>query len=123
MLELGRAEEALAQVRLARSLLSSGEEVENGEALIRLWLVRALAATGDRHAAVEVLDEAMGWLRSCVDRISGESFRLGFLEQVPENEKLLALGAEWGRAPQAEPSLFARREIARHIARSIRASR
>jgi tetratricopeptide (TPR) repeat protein len=91
LLDARREAEALPLAVEAMRVLLSLEGVEEGEALIRLVHIRALAATGDERAAKERLVEAQARLRVRAERISDPRYRKSFLENVPENAATMAL--------------------------------
>ena len=87
--------EALAEARKAMELLERLGGVEEGEALIRLMLMSALAREGDAKAAREVAEEARVRLQLRGDRIANPSWRRSFLNDVPEHARTLELAAQW----------------------------
>jgi eukaryotic-like serine/threonine-protein kinase len=94
LLDGGREAEALPLAREAMRVLASLEGVEEGEALIRLVLIRALAATGDEPAARGRIVEAQARLRVRAERISDPRYQKSFLQNVPENAATMALSPE-----------------------------
>jgi tetratricopeptide (TPR) repeat protein len=97
LLARGEAEEALQAAREANEGVAADTELGLGEALIRLSLVEALNATGDRTAAVAALRAAHDRLLDRAARIASAVWRRQFLQQVPENARTIALA----RAPLA----------------------
>ncbi len=87
--------EALAEARKAMELLDRLGGVEEGEALIRLMLMSALAREGDTKAACEAAQEARDRLQLRADRIANPSWRRSFLSDVPEHARTLELAAQW----------------------------
>ncbi|HVY48407.1 MAG TPA: tetratricopeptide repeat protein, partial [Minicystis sp.] len=87
----GRPAEALAAADEARRLAEEG--VEEGESLISLAYAEALGANGlDARAAVAA---AADRLRERAERISDPGWRASFLENVPENARILELERAW----------------------------
>ena len=84
---------ALASVREAMSLLESLGSAGMGEleAFVRLALVEALVAAGDREEAASALATARERLMVRAARILDHRLRESFLSRVPENARTLAL--------------------------------
>ena len=93
LLARGLADEALDVVRPAHVAVASGLHAI-GEAKIRLVFAKALAATGDRATAQDVIATARERLIERAARISNSDLRRSFLERVPENERTLVLARE-----------------------------
>ena len=93
LLAQGRATEALASARAAIDLVALGG-VEEGEALARLALARALHALG-KPEALGVIAEARDAILRRAGDIVDPALRRSFLERVPENATTLALATEW----------------------------
>jgi serine/threonine protein kinase len=87
--------EALVEARKAMELLERLGGVEEGEALIRLMLMSALAREGDTKAACAAAREARDRLELRGDRIANPSWRRSFLNDVPEHARTLELAAQW----------------------------
>ena len=97
LLRRGEAAEARVKAREAMEILESLEGVEEGEALIRLVYIRALAESGELAEAAARTLEAQARLRERSQRISDPRWKRSFLEHVPENAATMALspaGAE-----------------------------
>jgi tetratricopeptide (TPR) repeat protein len=95
LLASGRAEEALVQAREAMRWLDAGGNIEEGDALLRLTLARALVASGDRDAARSVIADAQSRLIARADAIANPMLRKSFLGRVPEHAMTATLAAEW----------------------------
>jgi len=87
----GKAADAVAPARQAHDFIEKGGRVEEGEALIRLAWVEALAANGLDDEARVALARAKQRLRERATLITDEALRRGFLEGVPENAKTLKM--------------------------------
>lgn len=96
LLAAGRANDALALARSALEELEALGGIDDGEAIIRLTLAEALAATGDRTAAAAAVGRARDRLLERSDAISDPALRASFLGRVPENARTLAMAAELG---------------------------
>jgi serine/threonine protein kinase/tetratricopeptide (TPR) repeat protein len=95
LLATGRAPLALTHARRAVELL--GENVQEGEALARLILARALDASGDGEAAHAAIAVARARLLERAARIEPR-FRASFLQKIPENAATIALSDLWSEA-------------------------
>jgi tetratricopeptide (TPR) repeat protein len=95
----GDATAALEAAREAHGALAVLGELEEGEAMVRLAHVEALAATGAKEEACAALGDARAWLRARAARIAEPAWRHRLLHDVPVNARLLALADEW--APEA----------------------
>jgi tetratricopeptide (TPR) repeat protein len=95
LLALGRTGEALETTREAMQWLDAGGNVEEGDALLRLTLARALVAVGDRAGAHDVITEARARLLARADTIDKPPLRKTFLENVPQHAMTMKLAAEW----------------------------
>lgn len=98
LLARGHEVEALAAARRAAELMTALGEIEEGEALVRLMLVEALAANGEPSASAESLGAAHAHLLRHADTIADPAMRASFLHGVPENARTLAL---WEQGPGA----------------------
>jgi len=94
LLAAGRPDAALIHASEAMRMLESLEGVEEGEALIRLAHIRALAATGLTGEASRRTAEAQQRLRERSFRIGDPRYRKSFLENVPENAATMALAVD-----------------------------
>ncbi len=102
LLAAGLPAAALAHAAEAMRMLESLEGVEEGEALIRLAHIRALAASGLAGEASRRTAEAQGRLRERGARIGDPRYRKSFLQNVPENAATMALSA--GASDEGEAS-------------------
>jgi tetratricopeptide (TPR) repeat protein len=82
---------ALAKAQEAMEILESLDGVEEGEALIRLTYIQALAATGAHEEAERRTAQAQERLRVRSEKISDPRYKRSFLENVPENAATMAL--------------------------------
>lgn len=89
LLARGKSDEALAEARAARTLLSEVGTIEEGEGLIRLVLAQSLHATGHDDEARQVLSEAGKEVRTKAESITDPDVRTLFLA-IPEHRKTLA---------------------------------
>jgi tetratricopeptide (TPR) repeat protein len=100
LLAQGRLDEALAEATLASRELDEIGEIEEGESMVRLTHAEALLALPPsperRDEAARVVAGARDRLLSQAANISDFRRRAGFLEQVPENARLLRLADELG---------------------------
>jgi eukaryotic-like serine/threonine-protein kinase len=80
------AEAALADLEALGGL-------DEGEAAVRLAVVEARRATGDAAGAASALVEARRRVLGVTSRLGDPALRRGFLENVPENRRVLALAA------------------------------
>jgi tetratricopeptide (TPR) repeat protein len=94
-LQAGNAKGALAPALEAMKQLEVAGEVEDGEALARLAHVSVLLANDRVHEAREALKKARERLLTRAERIADLEARQRFLSAVPENERTLALAAEY----------------------------
>jgi hypothetical protein len=94
----------LAQGRAAEALAAAEEAMKQYEALgafgfrgayARLVHAEALAATGDHARASKALFAARERLVIQAARIGDLALRRGFLEDLPENARTLALARQW----------------------------
>ncbi len=95
LLATSRAEEALETTRDAMRWLDAGGNAEEGDALLRLTLARALLATGDRPNAQAVIADARDRLLVRSGTIDEQALRKTFLENVPHHAMTMKLAAEW----------------------------
>lgn len=94
----GEAQQALELADRADAALHAEGGVEFGEHAIRRARAEALHANGGHEAAREVVREAIARLREEAEKLDDPVLARCFLEQVPDNLRLLALGKEWGLA-------------------------
>jgi eukaryotic-like serine/threonine-protein kinase len=83
----GQPAEALEQSTRAMAILGALESVDDGESLIRLAHVHALAARGRGLEARACLDLAHLRLEQRALRISDPRWRRTFMEEIPENRE------------------------------------
>jgi serine/threonine protein kinase len=86
---------ALSHARQAMSLLEKLEGVEEGQALIRATYALALRGTGSEPEGRECILDARSWLLDHARRISDPRWRQSFLENVPDNARVLHLADQW----------------------------
>jgi len=87
----GAGEQALAQARQAAAELEALGEIEDGEAAVRLVVIECLDRQGATAEAAAALVRARDWLLLRASRISEPTWRQRFLDDVPQNAKILAL--------------------------------
>jgi hypothetical protein len=92
----GRASEALAAAEdaVSRCIAMGGCGMFRG-ALVRLAHAEALHATGDLAAARRAIADARTHLIAIADKICDPAYRQGFLDNVPENVRTMALARAW----------------------------
>jgi eukaryotic-like serine/threonine-protein kinase len=90
LLEAGRTGEALASAREGVRMLDALGSMDESESLLRLVHVEALERAGEVAAAEAALGTALTRLEEMSSTISDEALRRSFLENVPENARLLA---------------------------------
>jgi hypothetical protein len=92
----GRAGEALAAAEdaISRCIAMGGCGMFRG-VFVRLAHAEALHATGDADAARRTIADARTQLLAIADRIRDPDYRQGFLDNVPENARTLALARTW----------------------------
>ncbi|MBI2893225.1 MAG: protein kinase [Deltaproteobacteria bacterium] len=87
----GQAQAALEAAREATDLLDAQGGFEDGESSVRLALIEALDAAGDRAAARAAALQARDRLLARAARISDPDWRRSFLSRVPDNARTLEL--------------------------------
>lgn len=95
LLRQGRARAALARAEEASEALAAVGGTDEGESLIRLALAEARRANGDVEGARAALRVARDALQNRADRITDASWRASFLEQDPDNARILELARGW----------------------------
>jgi tetratricopeptide (TPR) repeat protein len=90
-----RGAEALPLASDAKVMLDRLGGVEEGEALIRLVHMSALAVTGHESEARQAIAEARHRLLMRAERIGSATWQKSFLENVPENARTLAFAIQW----------------------------
>ncbi len=93
LLDEERVAEAFALAKEAMEILDELDGVEEGEALIRLAYVRTLDAMKRPRSADAHLAGAKQRLLIRAHRINDRDLRRSFLENIPENQRTLALAA------------------------------
>jgi hypothetical protein len=102
----------LAQGRAAEALVAANDAMKQYEALgafgfrgahARLVHVEALEATGDHAGACQALSAARDRLMIQAAKIGDPAMRRGFLEDLPENARTLALARQWLRKGDTAP--------------------
>jgi hypothetical protein len=96
LLESGAVSEARAVADPIRSTLDAGAQIEEGEALMRLAVVRALLANGDEAAARIELTKAYAHVEAHAKQLRDESVRRAFTTQLPENAEIVAIAQRLG---------------------------
>ncbi len=96
LLATGRVDEALEVAQRARDAAKELGAVEEGEALVRLVLARALRAAGRDADARSVIADACARVRERAGHIGDEALRASFLENVPENLETFSFAKELG---------------------------
>ena len=95
LLAQDRVQEALTLARAAREAqLFQGGFGQRGT-LVQLAFAEALAAAGEREAAEAEIGAARRELRGRAARLDDPATRRAFLEDVPENARVLVLAASW----------------------------
>ena len=92
LLALGRPAEALEAAREAASAIDALGAIDEGESLVRLAFVEALAAAGTSDELAAAITVARDRLRARADRIKDPAWRERFLTCVPDNARTSALG-------------------------------
>jgi hypothetical protein len=102
----------LAQGRAEEALAAAGDAVARCEemggcglfraAFVRLAHAEALHATGAADGARRAIDDARARLLAIAARIPDPAYRQGFLEDVPEHARTLALARAWLDDPPAQ---------------------
>jgi hypothetical protein len=87
--------EALDVALRGMKMLEELGGIDDGEAIIRLTLAESLHKTGDTAAAHAAISSARDRLLLRAAKIVDDRLRQAFLEQVPENQKTLALAKNW----------------------------
>jgi tetratricopeptide (TPR) repeat protein len=95
LLGAGRAPDARGAAREAMALLEPLGALEEGESAVRLVHAEALAASGDRRAAVEAIAAARARLLERAARIRDPALRDRFLRGVEDNARTLSLAEAW----------------------------
>jgi hypothetical protein len=92
----GRAGEALvaAEDAVGRCAAMGGCGMFRG-AFVRLAHAEALHATGAHQASRQAITDARARLFTVADRIDDPGYKQSFLENVPENARILALARAW----------------------------
>lgn len=91
-----RASHALEPARMAFETAESiGNNMEDGDAFVRLTYAEVLDALDDRATARETIRTARDRLIACANRINDDELRRNFLENVTENARTLELARRW----------------------------
>ena len=103
----------LAQGRVAEALGVAGEAVDKYSAMrtcgffrvasVRLVHAEALDAAGDHAAAHAAIGVARDGVLAAADRIHDPRYRTSFLENVPENARIVTLARAWLGEPGQGP--------------------
>jgi len=86
---------ALAKATEAMQILDRLEGIEEGESLIQWTYALALRVNGQEGEAHRRIAEARRRLQRRADRISDPRWRQSFLEQVPDNARVMEFAAIW----------------------------
>jgi len=86
---------ARATAEEAYGALEKLGEIEEGESMVRLVYVEALAATGARPEACRALRIGYERLLARAQRIGEPTWRHRFLHDVPVNARMIALAEGW----------------------------
>jgi eukaryotic-like serine/threonine-protein kinase len=102
---LGRGDAAggLVAAREAAAELAVLGEIEEGESSVRLAHAEALAQNGADAEARAALETACERLLARAARIEDPTWRERFLRDVPLNERILSLAAQWSSREPAAP--------------------
>ncbi len=92
---VGRPEEGREAARQAMAIVEDLGTLDEGEILVRLAHAEALEAGGDHDGARAAIAEARVRVLRQADKIGDAAFRASFLEQVPENARVLARAEAW----------------------------
>ncbi|MDI1429477.1 serine/threonine-protein kinase [Polyangium sorediatum] len=98
LLQQGRADEALVAIQEAAALRDASGLSGPFEFFVCLTHVEALHATGAHARARTMLFETRDLLLSRAATIEDPELRRSFVENVPENARILALAAAWEQA-------------------------
>jgi len=103
LLAQGGIPAAIAAGQAAMDLLQTTGAIDEGESFVRLVQVRVLDRAGEYDKSREALAEAERRVFERARKISDETLRKSFLENVADNRELLKLAAE-GRAGSRQAS-------------------
>jgi serine/threonine protein kinase len=98
LLAQGQPAVALELATAAMTILQELEGVEEGESLIRVVHALALRGLGHAQEGKRWISVARRGLRTKAARISDERWRQCFLENDPDNARLLRVAAHWSSA-------------------------
>jgi len=87
--------EALSRAGEAQAILDKLEGIEEGESLVRGTYALALRVMGREEEAHKRILEARRRLLVRADKISDPRWRQSFLEQVPDNARVMEFAAVW----------------------------
>jgi tetratricopeptide (TPR) repeat protein len=94
-LRQGRAQDALRIVSVAMEDTNAMNNLEEGEAALRLAHAEALDGVGDRPAAGRAIAVARDRLRARASKFKDPYLARSFLERVPDHARVLELDREW----------------------------
>jgi hypothetical protein len=94
VLRQGRIDEAVAFAEQARDGLEALGYVEDCEGLVRLAIVEALDARGDKIAAAAAVQVARARLAERAAAIQSNEWRASFLSRIPEHAQTLELARQ-----------------------------
>ena len=95
LLVAGNAASALEPARRAMGLLVERGGAGEGESLARLTHALVLAQTGDQAESRRAMKAARDRVVGLAERLGDRRYKRSFLEKIPENTRILQLGAEW----------------------------
>ncbi len=87
--------EAFTKATEAMQILDRLEGIEEGESLIQWTYALALRVNGAEDEALRCIADARRKLLQRADRISDPRWRQSFLEQVPDNARVMEFAATW----------------------------
>jgi tetratricopeptide (TPR) repeat protein len=93
--DLRRGLPAEALVTAREAMLAALGGIEEGESAVLLVHAEALAAAGDRGAAITAIAAARARLAARAERIADPSLRASFLQRVADNARTLELARAW----------------------------
>jgi hypothetical protein len=97
----GRVVDAAGTAREAHAAVAALGGIDEGATTVRLAYAEALWAAGDTAEARAAITAAAEQVQAAAAKISDPALRRGFVENVSENARTLALAHEWARAPDA----------------------
>lgn len=95
LLVAGHTAAALEPARRAMALLAERGGAGEGESMARLTHALVLAQSGDQTESRRTMKAARDRVVGLAERLSDRRYKRAFLEKIPENARILQLGAEW----------------------------